>query len=103
MARRSMLPLLMMAPLLASGSVSPEAQARWEEEERPRLVRARLNQLLEQGVLSCPCSRCGAAPGVPCNRQTLGKHRWHKARLDAWETKRAAILDAAAGMEGGEE
>ena len=30
------------------------------------------------------CTRCGAHPGEPCDRRTLGRHWYHMARVRAF-------------------
>ena len=35
------------------------------------------------GVIGEPCPRCKAEPGQDCDRHTLGRRMYHKARVDA--------------------
>lgn len=37
----------------------------------------------ETGPISRPCTTCGAGIGADCNRHTLGRYRFHKARMVA--------------------
>lgn len=39
--------------------------------------------LLIAGPDAVACPRCGAAPGQPCKRGTLGRHPYHLARVEA--------------------
>jgi len=36
------------------------------------------------GPDSMPCPKCKAEPGEPCDRRTLGRHSYHRARVDAF-------------------
>lgn len=48
---------------------------------RRRRARARQRYGPPEHQVACP--RCGAEPGEPCDRFTLGRHLYHLARVEA--------------------
>ena len=49
---------------------------------RRLLPRPRRRPPLELGPRKVACRSCGAAVGESCNRRTLGKYHYHRARVD---------------------
>jgi len=65
--------------MLAILALTGEAQGTAPGRRRPTRKPAAL------GLWAVACPRCGVEPGAPCDRRTLGRFNYHKARKDAWE------------------
>lgn len=71
---------LITALLLATAAGSPydTELRRFERRFEPR-------DKTPDDPLIVTCPTCKAEPGQGCNRATLGRYRFHKARVDAFE------------------
>jgi len=76
----------------AHGNSPPEPDQGKAPAPRPRYRQRHWKpSVAPKGPATVACTRCGADAGVACNPQTLGKHQFHKARIDAWEASRSDL------------
>lgn len=72
--------LVHITSMLAAAGVTADDLLR---PPRPRPGWVVVPSARETGPISRPCTTCGAGIGVDCNRHTLGRYRYHKARMVA--------------------
>ena len=50
-----------------------------------------LQKMFEENPKRVACPQCKSEIGEPCNKQTLGRWGYHKARVDSWQEVRKNI------------
>lgn len=71
--------LVYVSSMLAAAGVTADELLR---PPRPRPGWVVVPSARETGPISRPCPTCKAAIGADCNRATLGRYRFHKARME---------------------
>jgi len=67
---------LALATLMSASAMADDGFPRTRRLPEPR-------KALPPYALDVACPRCKAEPGEPCSRRTLGRHRFHLARVEA--------------------
>jgi len=75
----------MLAPLLLAATSYSKTQRHDDNGDNEATTRfpEETVESEEDRILRTPCSRCKAPPGQECDKRTLGRRRFHRARVEA--------------------